>query len=124
MVFESLNGRFCNQPGKEGKFFNWVQSKDDPSTCSDLIVYETSKNTWHIKPVTVKCIKEANECSSEEGYICVPKCCPHNQVLDIVQHKSINCVRFNMNVNFSHALRIPIHDPTIDGGTNFKKPVR
>ena len=123
-MFESLNGKFCNQRSKGREFSDWVHSKDDPSTCSDLIVRETSKNTWHIKPITVKCINEANECSSEEGYICVPKCCPHNQVLDIVQHKSINCVSFNTNVKNSHALRIPIHDPTIDGGTNFKKPVR
>ena len=123
-MFESLNGKFCNQRSKGREFSDWVHSKDDPSTCSDLIVRETSKNTWHIKPITVKCINEGNECSSEEGYICVPKCCPHNQVLDIVQHKSINCVSFNTNVKNSHALRVPIHGPTIHGGTNLQKTVR
>ena len=124
MVFDSLNGKFCDQHGKERKFSNWVDSKDDPRACSDLIVYEKSKNTWRIKPITVKCINEANECRSEVGYICVPKCCPHNQVLDIVQHKSINCVSFNTKVNFSHDLRIPIHDTTIHDGTNLKNITR
>ena len=120
MVFEPLNGKFCDQRGKLREFSGWIHSKDDPSKCSDLIVYETSKNTWHIKPITVKCINEANECSSEEGSICVPKCCPHNQVLDIVQHKSINCVSFNTKVNFSHDLRIPIHVPKINDDTKVK----
>lgn len=124
MVFESLNGKFCDYRDKRRKFTDWILSKDNPSTCSDLIVNETSKNTWQIKPITVKCINEANECSSEEGYICVPKCCPHNQVLDIVEHKSMNCVSFNKNVDFSRALKVPIHDPTIHDGTNFKKTVR
>ena len=124
MDFHPLNGKFCYRRGEEKEIADWVYSENGSSFCSDLIVYEIAKNSWHIKPITVKCINEPNECSNKVGNICVPKCCPHNQVLDIDQSKRIKCRSSDPNKDILPALSVPIYSPAILDGTGLNKIFR
>ena len=84
---------------------DWFHPKKHQGSCSDLVFYQTKQSTWRIIVVTLAC-----KCSNRTGNICVPKCCPHNQIIEIDKRRNkTKCINPIRRPKFYQPMQLPVH---------------
>ena len=96
----------------------WLNPTENANSCSDILVdkYTLQNNIqWRPKPVTLKCKEKTTKCSKQVATICVPKCCPHNKILDIKNNSgqlNYKCIDAYKHSGPTQSIHIPIRNST------------
>ena len=89
---------------------NWLDQTSSQYSCSDLLIYKLNENSWHIKPIVLKCKKALDKCKKDNETICVPKCCPVNHILDVNKEA---CIKLGHKTGPPLPLLVPIRSSNL-----------
>ena len=85
---------------------DWLDPEKHQDSCSDLLFYNVAKNSWRVIAVTLGCKEMLVKCSNKRDIICIPKCCPNNQIVDIEKG---SCTKPTKTINVHHPIGLPVH---------------